>query len=130
MAVLITLGNECQIEKHAQRCPTTHRYLPYYAVLQLMRYKLAYTTDSPLNYMQQDAIMKGQSSHEALLIEIKNRIANPKEKMRFGQDFEDLKAKRVEADYSPRVFTDMESMECKQQANRLISKLNNFIKTS
>ena len=102
----------------------------YYAVLQLMRYKLAHTVERPLTYDQQDILMGGRSSHEALLIEIKNRIGNPKIKRNFGQEFEDLKSKRIDADYSHRMFTDMEGMECKQQADRLISKLNNYIRTT
>jgi len=112
-----------------QRFFTQSVHCSYYAVLQLMRYKLANSQANPMTYEQQDAQMSGRSSHEALLIEIKSRIANPKNKMRFGQDFEDLKDKRVEADYSQRTFSDIDSLDCKQQADGLISKLNNYIQT-
>ena len=94
-----------------------------------MRYKLANAVDHPMTYAQQNVLMNSRSSHEALLIEIKGRIANPANKRQFGQDFKDLKDKRVEADYSRHVFTDIESLDCKQQADRLISNLNNYIQT-
>lgn len=98
----------------------------YYAVLQYMSYKLA-TAKNPISYNDQNNNIHSQgSSHEYLLIEIKNRLSsiNPKIAKDFQEDFRDLKASRVDADYSQRNFNDEEGCDCKAQAERLIYKLN------
>lgn len=98
----------------------------YYAVLQFMRYKLA-TAKNPISYNDQNNNIRSQgSSHEYLLVEIKKRLLsiNPKIAKDFQEDFRDLKASRVDADYSQRQFNDVEGCDCKVQAERLINKLN------
>ena len=95
-----------------------------------MCYKLANATDSPISYDSQKTLTDDKSSHEQLLIEIKNKFGNYKEGRKFAQDFRDLKEKRKEADYTGRVFTLDEGIDCKSQAERLVSQLNRFIKTA
>ena len=109
-----------------QRFFTQSVHCSYYAVLQLIKHKLAVTSDHPITYKDQDKLTKNRDSHEFLLIEIKNRISRPKDKKEFGELFRDLKAKRVDADYSIRQFTDIESLNCKECAEKLISKLNYY----
>ena len=97
----------------------------YYAVLQFMSYKLA-TANDPISYNEQNNNIHSQgSSHEYLLIEIKKRLLsiNPKIAKDFQEDFRDLKAKRVDADYTQRQFNDEDGCDCKAQADRLIYKL-------
>lgn len=101
----------------------------YYAVRQLMQYKLANTDNRPMSYELQEVEFKEcKSSHEALLMEIKNRISNPKEAKKFCEAFRNLRSCRVDADYTKRLFSDEDSCECKSQADSLISKLNNYFK--
>ena len=98
----------------------------YYAVLQFMSYKLT-TTINPISYNEQNySIHRQGNSHEYLFDEIKKRLLsiNPKIAKDFQEDFRDLKANRVEADYSQRQFNDEEGCDCKAQAERLINKLN------
>ena len=61
-----------------------------------------------------------------MIIEIKQRISHPRDARDFVQDVRDLKKDRVEADYSERQFSLDESLTCKDQANRLISKLKRY----
>lgn len=44
----------------------------------------------------------------------------------FTHDVRDLKKDRIDADYSEREFSLDESLECKEQANRLISILKRY----
>jgi hypothetical protein len=98
----------------------------YYAVLQFMSYKLT-TAKNPISYIDQNNNIHSQgSSHEYLFFEIKKRLSsiNPKIAKDFQEDFRDLKANRVDADYSQRQFNDEDGCDCKAQAERLINKLN------
>jgi len=101
---------------------TASIHCSYYAVLQYMIYILA-NTDNPISYHEQTQQAKCKSSHEYVISEIKQRVSDPKKARDFAQDVRDLKKNRVEADYSEREFSLDESLECKEQANRLISKL-------
>ncbi|MCR5139438.1 MAG: hypothetical protein K6B45_04670 [Bacteroidaceae bacterium] len=113
-----------------QRCPTQSVHCSYYGVLQLMCYKLANAIDDPISYEEQKALTRSKDSHELILDKIKNKIKDYKEERQFAQDFRDLKEKRKEADYTGRVFTLDEGVDCKSQAERLVSQLNRFIKTA
>ncbi|MBW4722847.1 hypothetical protein [Prevotella melaninogenica] len=104
---------------------TVSIHCSYYAVLQYMKYILAHT-DDPISYHEQTQQTKHQSSHEYVIIEIKQRISHPRDARDFVQDVRDLKKDRVEADYSERQFSLDESLTCRDQANRLISKLKRY----
>lgn len=98
----------------------------YYAVIQLMQYKLATTTNNPISYEEQKSKMGNRGgSHEYLLIQIKNRL-NSKEAKSFSEGFRNLKSNRVDADYTQREFNDIEGCECKAEADKLIKKLQNL----
>ena len=98
----------------------------YYAVIQLMQYKLATTKDNPISYEdQRSKIGNAGGSHEYLLIEIKKRL-NYKDAKSFTEEFRDLKSNRVDADYTQRQFNDIEGCECKAEADKLIKKLQNL----
>ena len=97
----------------------------YYAVLQYMKYKLANCEENPLPYDKQNDKKNG-SSHEFILNEIKQRINNPYKAKGFMEKVRNLKKYRVEADYTQRDFTEEESLECKEQAEQAIKKLNQY----
>ena len=75
-------------------------------------------------YEKQDK--KDESSHDYLLKEIKNRINNPIKERKFSEIFKNLKSLRVLADYGQTDITEDESLECKEQAESAIKKLNNI----
>lgn len=110
--------------------PTQSVHCSYYGVLQLMCYKLANAIDDPISYEEQKALTRSKDSHELILDKIKNKIKDYRVERKFAQDFRDLKAKRKEADYTARVFSLDEGLDCKSQAERLVSQLNRFIKTA
>lgn len=97
----------------------------YYALLQYMKYKLATSKKNPLLYEKQDK--KDESSHDYLLMEIKNRINNPIKERKFSEIFKNLKSLRVLADYGQTDITEDESLECKEQAESAIKKLNQYL---
>lgn len=97
----------------------------YYAVLQYMKYILANTDKTPLTYEKQEE-GKGRSSHEFILREIANRIITPTNSRDFTQQVRALKKLRVDADYTERDFTEVESLDVKQKADNLISKLKRY----
>lgn len=103
---------------------TSSVHCSYYAVLQYMKYILHATTNSPIPYQSQDD--KNVSSHEYLLTETKNRINKPKDAKSFAEEFRFLKGERVRADYNLEKFTDVESLDCRQKADSLISKLKTY----
>ena len=96
----------------------------YYAVFQYMKYMLAKTTKQPLSYEAQDA--KVGDSHENILVETTNRIGNPQKGRAFAEMVRWLKKKRKAADYSIRDFEEVESLECKERAISIISKLKQY----
>lgn len=99
----------------------------YYSVLQKMKYVLSKTTDHPISLEQQNSESRGQSSHEYLLKAIRARIhGNIRQERNFVQTFMVLRAKRVEAGYSPKCFTLDECLNSMNDANSLLSKLNYF----
>lgn len=105
---------------------TTSVHCSYYAVFQYMKYMLANTTTRPIALDVQDA-HQGDSSHEYILTEIQNRInAKPQVARTFAQAVRLLKSDRVDADYHQKVFTDIESMTCRDRANGLITNLKTF----
>lgn len=113
------------IDKKEVCSNTASIHCSYYAVLQYMKYILAHS-NNPITYEEQTQQTKYQSSHEYIIFEIKERFSDPKQARDFAQDVRDLKKDRVAADYSEREFSLDESLECRDQANRLISKLKRY----
>ena len=116
------------INKQEENSCTASIHCSYYAVLQYMKYILAHTDKEPLSYEEQDEHSKGKSSHEYIIVQIKQRIDRhrPKAAQEFAQTVRELKDMRIDADYSSRQFTVEESLECKQQAEGLIAKLKTY----
>ena len=116
------------INKQEENSCTASIHCSYYAVLQYMKYILAHTDKEPLSYEEQDEQSKGKSSHEYIIVQIKQRIDRhrPKAAQEFVQTVRELKDMRIDADYSSRQFTVEESLECKQQAEGLIAKLKTY----
>ena len=105
---------------------TSSVHCSYYAVFQYMKYMLANTDKNPITLANQDA-HKGDSSHEYILIEIKNRIsASPQLVRTFTETVRLLKNERVEADYHQKEFDDIEGLTCKNRAEGLIANLKKF----
>lgn len=100
----------------------------YYAVLQHMKYRLAACKSSPLPYERQKNGQQGGSSHEFILGEVKHRISKPQDARRFTEIVRSLKRCRTEADYTARDFTEAESIECREQAENAINKLDIYFK--
>lgn len=113
------------IDKKEACSNTASIHCSYYAVLQYMKYILAHT-DNPITYEEQTQQTKCQSSHEYVIFEIKERFSDPNKARDFVHAVRDLKRDRVDADYSEREFSLDESLECRDQANRLISKLKRY----
>ena len=111
--------------KEGQYC-TASIHCSYYAVFQYMKYMLAHTDKNPISYTLQYDKTKGKDSHEYIIEQIKLRIPKPYEARDFAQDFRVLKNDRVAADYDTRQFDIEESLECKQRADRLITKLKTY----
>ncbi len=87
---------------------------------------LANTTNKPIALVDQDA-HKGDSSHEYILTEIKNRInKDPRTVRNFTETVRLLKNDRVDADYHSRKFSDIESITCKDHAVGLIANLKTY----
>ena len=109
-----------------QKQYTSSVHCSYYAVFQYMKHMLANTDKNPITLANQDA-HKGDSSHEYILIEIKNRInARPQLVRTFTETVRLLKNERVEADYHQREFDDVEGLTCKNRAEGLIANLKTF----
>lgn len=109
-----------------QKQYTSSVHCSYYAVFQYMKHMLANTNNNPITLATQDA-HKGDSSHEYVLIEIKNRIkAGPQDVRKFTETVRLLKNERIEADYYQKEFDDIESITCKDRAEGLITKLKTF----
>ena len=105
---------------------TASIHCSYYAVFQYMKYMLAHIENDPISYNQQKNESQDQGSHDYLIDQIKHRIRKPIDARDFAQDVRALKKERVDADYETRVFDLEESLECKQQAEGLISKLKRY----
>ncbi|TGX80497.1 HEPN domain-containing protein [Palleniella muris] len=105
---------------------TTSVHCSYYAVFQYMKYALSKSTFRPIDYFTQDS-HNGESSHEYILTEVKNRIqTNPRNLRSFTEGVRNLKQNRVDADYHLRNFSDIEGIECRDNAEKLIKNLNNY----
>ena len=109
-----------------QKQYTSSVHCSYYAVFQYMKHMLANTDKNPITLANQDA-HKGDSSHEYILTEIKNRInARPQLVRTFTETVRLLKNERVEADYHQTEFDDVKSITCKNHAEGLITNLKTF----
>ena len=114
------------INKKEPRFFTASIHCSYYAVFQYMKYMLAHTEVNPISYSLQKDYSQSQSSHDYLIDQIKQRINKPRDARDFAQDVRALKKNRVDADYEVREFNLDESLECRQQAEGLISKLKRY----
>ena len=105
---------------------TTSVHCSYYAVFQSMKYVLANTSINPIPLATQDSHM-GESSHEYVLLEIKNRLQSPpRNERRFAETVRFLKKERVDADYKSREFTDEESLDCLDRAKKIVADLKTY----
>lgn len=104
---------------------TTSIHCSYYAVLEYMKYMLAKMEIKPINYENQNSNI-GADTHTFILDEIKNRIKNPKNARNFVEGVRLLKRERVQADYELRQFSDVESLDCIQNASGLIMNLKTY----
>lgn len=105
---------------------TNSVHCSYYAVFQYMKYMLANTERNPITLEMQENNV-GESSHEFIISKIKERLnTSPQKERNFTEGVRLLKKERVEADYTTRVFTDIESIECKDRANGLITNLRTY----
>lgn len=100
----------------------------YYSVIQMMKYCLNKCDTNPISYVDQETKAQDSdgSSHIWILNEISYRISNRRKKDSFDNDFNFLKKERVSADYSQRSFTQLESADCKQAAERMLAKLRDI----
>ena len=100
----------------------------YYSVIQKMKYCLAKCNTNPINYADQETKSQESdgSSHVWILNEISYRISKRRDKDNFDNDFNFLKKERVSADYTQRIFTQIDSADCKQAAERMLAKLHDI----
>lgn len=99
----------------------------YYAVLQYMKYMLAQIDNQSLSYRQQESLTaNGKDSHELLIIEIKSRIKSFSNARNFSEGIRVLKSNRRDADYGQRLFSEIDSLACVDDARGLISKLKTY----
>lgn len=100
-------------------------HLYYYSVLQMIKFKLANLLKNALSYEKQTEKidLNNASTHDWLFAEIKMRVANPKDRTTFHQDFVFLKKERVDADYNERTFNVEEALVCQEVAERLLNKI-------
>ena len=104
---------------------TTSVHCSYYAVFQHMKYLLAEKADSRIPYELQNSL--GESSHNYILEEIKNRIKNVNTARKIRERIVNLRQHRIEADYRSKVFEQDEALECKQEADAIIENLSKLI---
>ena len=114
------------INSKEEQCCTASIHCSYYAVFQYMKYMLAHMDENPISYKTQSKKTKGKGSHEYIIGQIQQRIPKPYEAKDFAECFRVLKNDRVTADYKTRLFDIEESLECKQRADRLITKLKKY----
>lgn len=107
---------------------TTSIHCCYYAVLQMMKYVLSKTDHRPGPIpLEKQNKEQDKSSHEYILDEIRKRLnRSSKEERDFVEGIRYLKNLRVQADYSKREFTLDECLDCKQDADSLLSKIKQY----
>lgn len=104
---------------------TTSIHCSYYAVFQYVKYLLAEKAETRISYDDQNAL--GESSHQYILNEIKNRINNVNTARRVRERILSLRQYRIAADYRPKVFTQEEALNCNIEANAVIKQLATLI---
>lgn len=95
----------------------------YYSVFLYMKYILANTSDRPVSYVTQKEQGK-TDSHKYVFREITNRVNNPPKLKDIKQLYDFIKAKRIDADYTDKLFIDVESLDVIDKSKGLHQKLN------
>ena len=90
-----------------------------------MKYKLAVHSSNPLEYSKQ--VEKGSSSHNFILQKVKERIEDSSKEQMFTKKFLKLKKLRILADYERKSFTEAESSDCKELAEKAMDMLNKYL---
>lgn len=90
-----------------------------------MKYMLAHTTNRPIAYYIQDSSC-GNNSHDFILQNVQNRIANTRDARHFAQKVRDLKNLRVTADYRIEIIQQVSGLECLQKAEACVAKLKQY----
>lgn len=96
----------------------------YYAVFQYMKHILANTEKNAIPYEIQNE--PRTESHDYIIDEIKYRINSSNKGRDFAQQVRVLKSYRTTADYHLETLTRDDSLEQKQSAENLISKLKAY----
>lgn len=106
---------------------TTSVHCSYYAVFQYMKYLLAEKATPPISYEAQNS-HQGESSHEFIIEKIKSKIADRSidSARKIRDRIRNLKHHRVEADYLQKVFTNEEALDCKQEADGIMTNLRTY----
>jgi len=98
----------------------------YYGVLQYMKYTLNNLKKDAVEYAQQEAD-KTIDSHEYVFKNITDRLnANPRDMKKFKEGFRALKKTRVAVDYTSKLFTIDECLNCKELADGLIASIKRY----
>ncbi len=105
---------------------TTSVHCSYYAVFQYMKYLLAEKAAIPISYEDQDN--QDEDSHKYITNEIKDRINNINTARAIRDRILNLKHRRVEADYKPKIFTQEEALDCQMEADAIINNLKRLFR--
>ena len=89
----------------------------------MMSYKLANLKEGSCSYDRQQSESLNSSSHEWMLLKIRENFKSAKDKIAFSEKFRKLKSERIEADYRTKLFTGIEATECRDMADYLLAKL-------
>lgn len=95
----------------------------YYSVFLYMKYILANTANRPVSYEAQKEQGKTES-HKFVIREIRNRVAGEKQEKDIRQLFDYIKAERINADYTDKLFDANASLSVIDMSKGLFQKLN------
>lgn len=100
----------------------------YYAVFQYMKYLLANLTHGAIPYDKQDEICREKDSHKTILDEIRKQLpgGNSRQERNLIEAIRALKTFRKKADYTQEVFSVVDCLGIKQDAEAAISNLKSF----
>ena len=95
----------------------------YYSVFLYMKFILANTSNKPVNYATQKERGK-TDSHKYVSREIINRVNNASKLKDIKQLYDFIKTKRIDADYTDKLFDDEESLDVIDKSKGLHQRLN------